>query len=131
MVLYIQEKICSVEALQIRHPRDAKEVSITRTGHLRECKNTEFVWKLRKTGLRFGKEAVSRAVRLNECPLWELLLYSLISLPYYGSPTWLQSQPDRSELTNRSHPLRNVSMIVRKCTLMSQWVNEVPIKKLC
>lgn len=31
MVLYIQEKIGTVDTLS-RHPRDAKEVSITRTG---------------------------------------------------------------------------------------------------
>ena len=34
-------------------------------------KNTEFVWDLRKTGF-FLKAAVSRAVRLRECPLGEL-----------------------------------------------------------
>ena len=34
------------------HPRDAKKVPVTGAGRLRQCKNTEFVWELRKTGLR-------------------------------------------------------------------------------
>ena len=34
------------------HPRDAKKVPVTGAARLRECKNTEFVWELRKTGLR-------------------------------------------------------------------------------
>ena len=33
------------------HPRDAKKVFVTGAGCLRECKNTEFAWELRKTGL--------------------------------------------------------------------------------
>ena len=41
-----------------RDPRDGKKVSVTGAGRLRECKNTEFVWELRKTG--FLKVAVSR-----------------------------------------------------------------------
>ena len=46
-------------------------VSVTGAGCLRECKNTEFVgsWE---TERRFVKAAVSRAVRLGECPLEEL-----------------------------------------------------------
>lgn len=54
MVLYIQEKICTVEALMSGHPGDAKEVSTTRTDYLLKCKNTEFVRKLRKTGFWKG-----------------------------------------------------------------------------
>ena len=38
--------------LSYGHPRDAKKVPLTGAGHLQECKNTEFVWELRKTGLR-------------------------------------------------------------------------------
>ena len=45
-------------------------VSVTRAGCLRECKNTEFVGSWEKRG--FVKAAVSRAVRLGECPLEEL-----------------------------------------------------------
>ena len=36
------------------HPRDAKKVFITGAGRLRESKNTEFVWELRKTGFCEG-----------------------------------------------------------------------------
>ena len=39
---------------------------------LTETENIEFVWELRKSG--FVKAAVSRAVRLLECPLGEFLL---------------------------------------------------------
>ena len=44
----------TVKALIFRHPRDTKMVSVTAAGHLRECKNTEFVWELRKTGFCGG-----------------------------------------------------------------------------
>jgi len=27
------------------HPQDAKKVSVTEAGRLRECKNTEYVWE--------------------------------------------------------------------------------------
>ena len=40
----------TVEALVSRNHQDIKKVSITGAGHLRECKNTELVWELRKTG---------------------------------------------------------------------------------
>ena len=40
----------TMEALVSGHPREVKKVSITGAGRLRECKNTEFVWELRKTG---------------------------------------------------------------------------------
>ena len=45
----------TVEALLSGHPRDvrtpwdAKMVPVTGAGRLRECKNTKFVWELRKT----------------------------------------------------------------------------------
>ena len=42
------------KALEFGHPRDAKMVSVTAAGRLRECKNTEFVWELRKTGFCGG-----------------------------------------------------------------------------
>ena len=64
----------TVEALVSGHPRDAKKVFVTGAGHLREFKNTEFVWELRKT--HFVKVAISRAFRLRERPLGEHPLYS-------------------------------------------------------
>ena len=42
------------KALVFRHPRDTKMVSVTAAGRLRECKNTEFVWELLKTGFCGG-----------------------------------------------------------------------------
>ena len=45
-------------------------VSVTGAACLRECKNTEFVGSWEKRG--FVKAAVSRTVRLGECPLEEL-----------------------------------------------------------
>ena len=59
----------TVEALVSGHPRDAKKVFVTGAGHLREFKNTEFVWELRKT--HFVKVAISRAFQLRERPLGE------------------------------------------------------------
>ena len=44
----------TVKALVFRHPWDTKMVSVTAAGHLRECKNTEFVWELRKIGFCGG-----------------------------------------------------------------------------
>ena len=58
----------AVEALVSGHHRDAKKMSITGAGRLRECENTEFVWELREPG--FVKVAVSRADRLWESPLF-------------------------------------------------------------
>ena len=53
-----------VEADVSGHPQDTKKVSIvTGAGHFWECKNTEFVWQLKKT----VKVAISRAVCLREC----------------------------------------------------------------
>ena len=48
----------TVEALVSGHPQGVKRMSITGAGGLRECKNTEVVWELRKTG--FVKAVVSR-----------------------------------------------------------------------
>ena len=45
-------------------------MSVTGAACLRECKNTEFVGSWEKRG--FVKAAVSRTVRLGECPLEEL-----------------------------------------------------------
>ena len=56
-----------VEALLSGHLWEAKKVSVTSAGCLRECKNTEFLWVLRKTGFCDFKAAVSRAVYLREC----------------------------------------------------------------
>ena len=52
----------TVEALVSGHPQGVKRMSITGAGSLWECKNTEVVWELRKTG--FVKAVVSRAVCL-------------------------------------------------------------------
>ena len=38
-----------MEALISGHPGEVKKVSITEAGRLQECKNTQFVWELRKT----------------------------------------------------------------------------------
>ena len=65
----------TVEAFVSGDPRDAKKVSVTEAGRLRECKNTQFVWELRKTAFCEQKVAVSRAFRLRERPLGELPLY--------------------------------------------------------
>ena len=45
--------------------RNAKKLSVIEAGRLRECKNTEFVWELRKTGV--AKAAIKRAVHLLAC----------------------------------------------------------------
>ena len=36
------------------HSRDVKKVSVARAGRLRECKNTDFVWEMRRTGFCEG-----------------------------------------------------------------------------
>ena len=61
-----------------RHSRDAKKVSVAGACHSRDCKNTVFVWELRKTGSSNVKVAVSRAVRLRECPSGELPPYCAV-----------------------------------------------------
>ena len=67
-----------MEALVSGDPRDAKKMSVTGAGLLRESTNTElllivFMGVEKKKG--FVKATVSRAVRLRECPLGVLLLY--------------------------------------------------------
>ena len=47
------------EALISGHPRDVKKVSITGAGRLRKCKNTQFVWELRKTAFCEGGHKLS------------------------------------------------------------------------
>ena len=43
--------VIKVEADVRGHPQDTKQVSvITGAGHFWECKNTEFVWQLKKNG---------------------------------------------------------------------------------
>ena len=60
-----------MEVLVRGHPRDAKKVPVTGAARLRQCKNTEFVLELRKTGL-----TVCRTVRsTGECPFGKLSLY--------------------------------------------------------
>ena len=65
----------TVEVFVSGDPRDAKKVSVTEAGRLRESKSTQFVWELRKTAFCKQKVAVSRAFHLRECPLGELPLY--------------------------------------------------------
>ena len=48
---FCSQKCNTVEALVSRLPQDVKKVSVTGAGRLQECKNTEFDWELRKTGL--------------------------------------------------------------------------------
>ena len=67
-----------MEALVSGDPRDAKKMSVTGAGLLRESTNTELLLIVcmgveKKKG--FVKATVSRAVRLRECPLGVLLLY--------------------------------------------------------
>ena len=64
----------TTEAHRKGHPWDLKKVSITGAGHLWECKNTRICMGVEKNGV-FMKEALTRAVRLGECPLEDLLLY--------------------------------------------------------
>ena len=45
----------TVEALMSGHPQNTKKVSVTKAGRLRGCKNTEFLWELRKTGFCEGE----------------------------------------------------------------------------
>ena len=67
-----------MEVLVSGDPRDAKKMFVTGAGRFRECKNTELLLIVcmgveKKMG--FVKATVSRAVRLRDCPLGELLLY--------------------------------------------------------
>ena len=41
--------LSTVEALVSGHPQGVKKRDVTGAGHLRECKNTEFVRELNKT----------------------------------------------------------------------------------
>ena len=43
-----------MEALVRGHPWDVRKVLVTGAGRLRECKNTEFDWELRKAGFCEG-----------------------------------------------------------------------------
>ena len=54
--------LLTVEALMSGHPQNTKKVSVTKAGRLRGCKNTEFLWELRKTGFCEGE-------RKQSCPL--------------------------------------------------------------
>ena len=45
------QKCNRVEAVVSGHPQNAKKVFATGAGRLQECKDTEFEWELRKTGL--------------------------------------------------------------------------------
>ena len=68
-----------MEALVSEDPRDAKKMSVTGAGLLRESTNTELLlivcMGVEKKKKGFVKATVSRAVRLRECPLGVLLLY--------------------------------------------------------
>ena len=56
-----------MDALISRHPREAKKVSVTEACSLQESKNTESVWKMRKTGFCEGAISI-RTVCLQESP---------------------------------------------------------------
>ena len=56
------------------HSRDVKKVSVARAGRLQECKNTEFVWEMRKTGFCEGGRWVDLS-RLRECLVGKLSPY--------------------------------------------------------
>ena len=71
-VCFCQPKRTTVKALVKERPRDSKMMLVTGAGRVREFKNTDFLWELKKT--RFFEGAISRAVRLRECPLGELPL---------------------------------------------------------
>ena len=47
--MLFQPKRTTVKALVSERPRDSKKVFVTGAGRLRECKNTDFVWELKKT----------------------------------------------------------------------------------
>ena len=49
-----REKLITVEAPVSEHPWDVKKVFVPGAGLLQECKNTEFVWELPKTGFCEG-----------------------------------------------------------------------------
>ena len=68
-----------MEAVVSGHPQDTKKVYVTGAGHFWECKNTEFVWQLRKT----VKVAISRAVRLRECSWKSNFILKIFSSAYY------------------------------------------------
>ena len=58
----------TVETPVSGHPREAEQVSASRAGHLWECVNfSKFKWGFVKAAVH-----ISRAVRLQECPLREL-----------------------------------------------------------
>ena len=67
-------KRSTVEGLVSGHPRDVKKVSVTGAGRLREI-NVKIQSLYVSCGKRsFVKAAVSRAVRLPECPLGSTVL---------------------------------------------------------
>ena len=53
------------------HPWDVKKVSVTEAGHLQKCKNTQFLWELRKMG-------ICEDGRMYGCPLARELPLSFI-----------------------------------------------------
>lgn len=65
------------KALMSQNPRYAKN-QVTGAGHLQEFKNTELVWKLRKTGFYEGGRKYW-AVCLRECVLGKLQLNTCIA----------------------------------------------------
>ena len=91
-----------MKALVSGHPRDAKKVSVTKAGHLRECKNIEFVWELRKTGFYEGGRKYD--VRFRECLLGELPLYSNTSLVFQSHTVLLCSLTSSIDLARVKSP---------------------------
>ena len=61
-VCFYQPKRSTVKALVKERPRDSKKMFVTGAGRLRECKNTDFLWELKKTRFCEGGHKLS-------CPL--------------------------------------------------------------
>ena len=76
---YVARHGDTVEAFTSVHPWEVKKMSVTEAGRLQECKNTEFLRELRKTGFCEFKVTVRRAVHLREYALGELPLTVIIS----------------------------------------------------
>ena len=76
---YVARHGDTVEAFTSGHPWEVKKMSAIEAGRLQECKNTEFLRELRKTGFCEFKVTVRRAVHLRECVLGELRLTVIIS----------------------------------------------------
>ena len=98
---YVARHGDTVEAFTSGHPWEVKKMSVTGVGRLQECKNTEFLRELRKTGFCESKVTVRRAVHLRECALGELPLTEIISKNNDFLPVLLESCPPPPQKKNR------------------------------